>query len=174
MFPILHVADLPETAALVHPAVLVGSWFGSGLVEPLRAGLAVASVLPLAVLLSSRSPMVLIVATLLVGGAGTWAAQVWESLVLIKDDRRIVVDEVAGFLIGMLLIGRTGWMAGGCFAAAFLALDRLKPWPFDQVEGFHGGLGVMLDDIAVAVPLGILTLLIVAARRRSARSERPS
>ena len=174
MFASFHIAVLPESVSLLHPAIVVGSWFGMGLVEPLRAGLAVASVVPLAVLLSGRSPLLLVVAALLVGVTGMWAAHAWEALVSLKDDRRIVVDEVAGYLAGMALIGRTGWLAGGCFAAAFLALDRAKPWPFNQIEGFHGGVGVMLDDLAVAVPLAAAVLLIAAAGRRIGRFERRS
>lgn len=174
MFPSLHIAVLPESVSLLDPVIVVGSWFGMGLVEPLRAGLAVASVVPLAVLLSRRSPSLLLVVTLLVGLTGTWAAHSWEALTAIKDDRRIVVDEVAAYLAGIALIGRTGWWAAGCFAVVFLALDRLKPWPFHLVEGVPGGYGVMLDDLAVAVPLGIAVLLVAAAARRIGMVERGS
>lgn len=174
MVPSLHIAVLPESVSLLHPAILVGSWFGMGLVEPLRAGLAVASVVPLAVLFSRRWPMLLLVVTLLVGVTGTWASHAWEALTAIKDDRRIVVDEVAAYLAAIALIGRTGWWAGGSFAVIFLALDRLKPWPFQLVEGVPGGYGVMLDDLAVAIPLSIVFLLVGAAGRRIGDFERRS
>ena len=42
------------------------------------------------------------------------------------------------------------------FAALFLFLDRLKPWPMAYVEQVPSGLGVMLDDLVPALLVGIL------------------
>jgi hypothetical protein len=45
-------------------------------------------------------------------------------------------------------------------------LDKLKPWPFDRIEAFPGGVGAMLDDVSAGLALGIAIALVVAARRR--------
>ena len=166
MLSYLHLSDLPDAVSFAEAAIVVGSWFGMGLVEPLRAGLAVASVWPLAIALTARSPAALLGLTLVIAIAGAWAADAWEALLAIKDDRRIVVDEVAGYLAGMAVIGRAGWLGAGAFAGLFLALDRLKPFPFDRIEGIPGGLGVMLDDIAMGLALGLSGALLLAAWRR--------
>jgi phosphatidylglycerophosphatase A len=42
------------------------------------------------------------------------------------------------------------------FAALFLLLDRLKPWPMAYVEQVQSGWGVMLDDLVPAVLVGVL------------------
>ena len=36
-----------------------------------------------------------------------------------------------------------------------LALDRLKPFPLDRIEGIPGSIGVMLDDISMGLALGL-------------------
>lgn|GEM_PF-1144176 len=160
------VSELPEHVSLGDPAIVLGSWFGTGLVEPLRAGLAVASVWPLAIFLGARSPAALLALTFAIAIAGAWAADRWEALLMLKDDRRIVVDEVAGYLAGMAVIGRVGWSGAGAFALLFLALDRLKPSPFDRIEEIPGGTGVVLDDIAMGLALGLAVMLVFAAWRR--------
>lgn len=165
VFPIPEISALPVNVSFVHPAIILGSWFGMGLIEPLRAGLAVASVWPLAVLASRRSATVLLSGVLLIALAGGWAADAWEALVSVKDDRRLVIDEVAGYLAIMMFLRRSGWLAAGVLAAIFLALDRLKPWPMDRIEGIPGGVGVMLDDIVLGLVIGLGVLLTNALRR---------
>ncbi|MCR8826350.1 phosphatidylglycerophosphatase A family protein [Pseudosulfitobacter koreensis] len=158
---------LPETATLAnHLQILLGSWFGAGFLEPVRAGLAVASVWPLAVFLSGRAPMTLALVAIAVGLVGFWAADAWETLLSVKDDRRIVVDEVAGYLAGMALLGRPRWICGAIFAVFFLSFDRIKPWPFSGIEAVPGGAGLMLDDIVLALALSSVTAVIIVARRR--------
>lgn len=166
MLSYIYLSELPETVSILQPAVMVGSWFGMGLVEPLRAGLAIASIWPLAVLVSARSPAALLAVTLAVVMVGGWSADAWETLFSIEDDRRIVIDEVAGYLVGMALLGRAGWLGAGGFAVLFLTLDRLKPFPFHLVERVPGGIGVMLDDIVVGVALGLAAMIALAVWRR--------
>lgn len=158
---------MPEAVSLIEQSqLLLASWFGAGLVEPLRAGLAAASVWPLTVVLSGRAPVALIATAILVAVVGAWSADAWQILLSIEDDRRIVIDEVGGYLAGMALLGQTGWLAAGGFGALFLTLDRLKPWPFDKLEAVPGGVGVMLDDIALGLALAVAIVFVVAARRR--------
>ncbi len=172
MFTLLHIVELlPDAVSFADPAIGIGSWLGMGLVEPLRAGLAVASVWPLAVVLSGCTLAVRIGAALVVIIAGAWAADAWEALLPTNDDRRIVVDEVAGYLAGMALLGRAGWLVAGGFAGLFLALDRLKPWPFDRIETLPDGVGVMLDDVAIGPALGLAVLLATVSWRRIAGGE---
>ncbi|MDY8110824.1 phosphatidylglycerophosphatase A [Fulvimarina sp. 2208YS6-2-32] len=165
MLPEFSIALLPEAIGPGgHAALLIASWFGAGFVEPLRASLAVASVWPLAVLLAGRSALALALAAFSVAIVGAWSAEAWQDLLSIRDDRRIVADEVAGYLAGLALLGRTGWFGAAGFGALFLLLDRLKPWPFDRMEAMAGGVGVVADDLAVGMFLGLAILLVRALR----------
>src|SRR4030066_587543 len=64
-----------------------------------------------------------------------------------KDDRRIVIDEMMGFLIAMLWIPKTiRFIIIGFFLFRFF--DILKPFPIRRLERrLKGGFGVVLDDV---------------------------
>ena len=68
-----------------------------------------------------------------------------------KDSGRIVIDEIAGFLVTMLFIPLTLASVGAGFLL-FRVFDVLKPWPgsyFDRQVG--GGFGVVMDDVVAGV-----------------------
>jgi len=77
-----------------------------------------------------------------------------------KDDQRIVIDEIIGFLITMLWVPRTiRFMIIGFFLFRFF--DILKPFPIRRLEkGFKGGFGVVLDDVVAGVYANIVLRLI--------------
>ena len=77
-----------------------------------------------------------------------------------KDDQRIVIDEIIGFLITMLWVPKTvPFIIIGFFLFRFF--DILKPFPIRLLEkGLKGGYGVVLDDVAAAVYANIILHLI--------------
>ncbi len=77
-----------------------------------------------------------------------------------KDDQRIVIDEIMGFLIAMLWIPKTiRFVIIGFFLFRFF--DILKPFPIRRLEKrLKGGLGVVLDDVAAGVYANIILHLI--------------
>jgi len=84
--------------------------------------------------------------------AGTWAIEVYEKHTGTHDDRKIVVDEVAGMMLSL-----AGWEHPTPLIlilafAAFRALDILKPWPISELDRrVGGGVGCMADDLAAGV-----------------------
>ncbi len=77
-----------------------------------------------------------------------------------KDDQRIVIDEVIGFLITMLWVPKTLlFVIIGFFLFRFF--DILKPFPIRRLEkGFKGGFGIVLDDVVAGVYANIIFRLI--------------
>ncbi len=77
-----------------------------------------------------------------------------------KDDQKIVIDEIIGFLITMLWVPRTLlFVIIGFFLFRFF--DILKPFPIRRLEkGFKGGFGVVLDDVVAGVYGNIILHLI--------------
>ena len=73
-----------------------------------------------------------------------------------KDDSRIVIDEMIGFLTTML------WIPGTVLTIVigfvlFRFFDILKPFPIGSVEKkFKGGWGVVLDDVLAGAYANIL------------------
>jgi phosphatidylglycerophosphatase A len=71
------------------------------------------------------------------------------------DARPIVIDEVAGMMVGAF--GAVGWHAGGPavpLALLFLyfrLFDIAKPFPVNQLQNLPGGWGVVADDLAAGL-----------------------
>ena len=77
------------------------------------------------------------------------------------DDRRIVIDETAGFAVTM--IGMP--VSPAAIILGFLLFrffDILKPWPCSAIDRLvQGGVGVVMDDIAAGI-YALITLEVIA------------
>jgi phosphatidylglycerophosphatase A len=82
-----------------------------------------------------------------------------------KDDPRIVIDEMMGFLITMLWLPKTIFsVITGFFLFRFF--DILKPFPIRRLEKrLKGGWGVVLDDVMAGVYANIILHLIYLVTR---------
>ncbi len=69
----------------------------------------------------------------------------------LDDPAGIVWDEWVGLLVTLWLAPPGwGWLAAGFLLFRFF--DILKPWPICWLDRrIHGGLGIMLDDLAAGV-----------------------
>lgn len=74
----------------------------------------------------------------------------------IKDDSKIVIDEMAGQLLAVYSLKLTLPILIGGFIL-FRIFDITKPWLIDKVQNLPSGWGVMLDDILA----GFISLLIL-------------
>ena len=74
------------------------------------------------------------------------------------DPKRAVWDEFIGMWATCILLPKTlPWMAAAFIC--FRILDIWKPWPIRRLERFHGGLGIMSDDLVAGV-LGAMILYV--------------
>jgi phosphatidylglycerophosphatase A len=88
-----------------------------------------------------------------------WAADRTDRALATHDSGSIVIDEVAGYLFTMAWVDRTEPLLLLAGFVVFRVADVVKPPPariFDR--GFHGGVGVVLDDVVA----GLYGSLIVA------------
>jgi phosphatidylglycerophosphatase A len=89
-----------------------------------------------------------------------WISENAEAFFGKKDDPRIVIDEVMGFLITMLWLPKTIlFIILGFFLFRFF--DIVKPFPIRHLERqLKGGFGVVLDDVMAAIYANIILHLI--------------
>ena len=132
---------------------LIAIGFGTGLspVAPGTAGslAAVAIYFLVANLTADLAPYVL-VALIVVGlPLGIWATNLLVSEAD-PDPGQAVWDEFVGMWITCLLLPPTAFWLGAAFIC-FRFLDVVKPWPARRLEGLHGGLGIMADDVAAGI-----------------------
>ncbi len=96
---------------------------------------------------------------------GIWAADVAERVYGVKDDGRIVIDEVVGQLVTLapLLVLAPGPQSLLSLVTGFVVFrlfDIWKPGPVRWAEqNFRGGVGVMMDDVIA----GLLSALALGA-----------
>ncbi len=96
---------------------------------------------------SPAAQIALLIAIIIVG---IWAGDVAARALGREDPGPVVIDEVAGQLVTLLLTGAAFWGAVIGFFV-FRVLDIIKPPPARQLEGLHGGLGIMADDLMAGV-----------------------
>lgn len=126
--------------------------FGAGYspVGPGTCGTAVT--VPLAWALASVALWQYAVVVVVVTGIAVWAAARADHAWGTHDSGRIVIDEVAGYLVTMMFVDRASWIALGVGFVVFRALDIIKPPPVRWLdENLPGGWGVVLDDVAAGV-----------------------
>ncbi|MFA7495945.1 MAG: phosphatidylglycerophosphatase A [Acidithiobacillus sp.] len=79
------------------------------------------------------------------------------------DPPAIVWDEWVGLLLTLWGLPFSGWTLLVGFLW-FRFFDMLKPWPISWLDRhIHGGTGIMLDDIAAAIPALIILRLLLGA-----------
>ncbi len=141
-------------------ALILGTWFGSGLF-PFASGTAgTLAAVPLVALSATFSPIFsgLFLAVMIL--VAIRASEVVHKLLGKPDPSEVVIDEVAGFLLTLLWIP----LSWGTLLAGFLLFrifDIWKPWPAGPAEKLHGGLGIVLDDLVAGLYANLLLRVIL-------------
>ena len=158
-------AKIPTLRFLfAHPAHFLALGFGAGLapVAPGTFGTLVA--LPLAALLRAYAPdLVYLVAVVIAFAFGVWAAGRTGRDLGVGDHGAIVWDEVVAFLLVLYFVGADPIREAFAFLL-FRLFDIVKPPPASYIDRhWHGGFGVMADDIVAA----FYALLVLALWQRA-------
>ena len=91
-----------------------------------------------------------VLAIVLLFAAGVWASAVTSRNLGVSDHGAIVVDEVAAFLLVLFFTGTDPFREAVAFLL-FRFFDIVKPPPARGIDrNWHGGFGVMADDIVAA------------------------
>ena len=139
-----------------HPAHLVATWGGAGLLQPAPGTWGSLAALPFAWGLAWAGgwPALLLgvgLATL----AGLWAARVFVARVGGHDPAAVVIDEVAGQWLA-LVAAPLDPLAYAVGFLLFRVFDIVKPWPAGWIDrNMAGGAGIMLDDIIAGAYAGV-------------------
>ena len=143
-------------------AKFLATAFGAGYspIAPGTCGTVVA--VPVAWALASLAIWQFSVVALLVTALGIVVAARADRAWGTHDDGRIVIDEVAGYLVTMIPVDRTQWTTLATGFVVFRALDIVKPPPVRWLdEHLPGGWGVVLDDVAAGV-IGAIAMAALA------------
>jgi len=132
-----------------HPAKVLASCLGVGFL-PWAPGTAASVVGVFGFLLWGGNTPLFVFLTALVILVSFGVSPRAEALFGKKDDQRIVIDEVAGQMVGLLFLPVTlGWALWGFILFRFF--DIVKPPPIRWLETGTGRAGVTADDLMAGV-----------------------
>jgi phosphatidylglycerophosphatase A len=141
--------------------ILFATWGGTGY-SPFASGtVGTLGAIPFYLILARLSLPLYLLTTVAFAIFACWVAGEAERIFQEKDSKKIVIDEVAGYLVTMCGIfpGWKGVVAGFFF---FRLFDIIKPQParyFDR--SLHNGYGVVLDDVAAGLYACLSTHILV-------------
>jgi phosphatidylglycerophosphatase A len=131
-------------------ALILASWFGSGLAPVAPGTFGTLAGLPLAVFMGLLGVVHALVFVFLFIAVSVWAADVSHGILAKKDPPVVVVDEVAGLLLAVFLVPLTVGHVGAGFLF-FRLFDVWKPFPIKHLEKLRGGFGIVADDLLAGV-----------------------
>jgi phosphatidylglycerophosphatase A len=148
----------PRSLSFFHPASLLATWFGSGLLPRAPGTWGSLAALPCAAaIVWAGGPGALLLAALLLFLPGVWAASRYAAQSGLGDPQEVVVDEVVGQWLALVPVAFDLPM----YAVAFLAFrvfDIVKVWPANWVDRrLPGGWGIMADDLVAGVYAAAVT-----------------
>jgi phosphatidylglycerophosphatase A len=146
------IAVRPTPAfVLSHPAHVIAFGFGAGLAPRAPGTVGTLAAWPLGWLLGGLiSPAPLVAALVVAFLIGIWACELTGRALGVADHRAMVWDEMVAFWLVLAILPRSfAWQAAAF--VLFRAFDIAKPPPIRWFERrYHGGFGVMFDDLLAA------------------------
>ncbi len=148
-------ARLPGKTALI-----LATWFGSGLVPVASGTFGTLAGVPIVLLMGLPRPLyaALFVFAFIVVAA--WASDLSHRLVGKRDPSVVVIDEVAGFLLSLFYLP-VSWRTLCLGFILFRVFDILKPFPVRNLEALRGGIGIMADDLMAGIYANLSTRLLI-------------
>lgn len=141
-------------------ALILASWFGSGLVPVASGTFGTIAGVPLVVLTALLKPLYAGPLVFVFMVIAVWASDVSRRLVGKRDPSEVVIDEVAGFLLALFYVP-ISWVNVCLGFCLFRVFDIWKPFPVRKLEALRGGLGIVADDLMAGIyaNLGLRILL---------------
>ena len=127
-------------------ALLISTWFGTGLLPVMPGTFGTAGAIPLCFLIDLLGAQYKLLFLLITFIGAIWSSHRSQNILGTNDPCEIVIDEVAGFLLTLIFIPFTlRNLVAGFFLFRFF--DILKPPPIKKIEKVKGGWGIVLDDL---------------------------
>ncbi|MCP4681956.1 MAG: phosphatidylglycerophosphatase A [Desulfobacterales bacterium] len=142
-------------------ALIISTWFGTGLLPGPTGTYGTIAAVPLVLCLNGLGMVWRISSLMLLIMLAVWAAGLAEDILEQDDPSEVVIDEVAGFLFAMFLLG-PGWPALCLGFIFFRFFDVVKPYPIKKLEKIKGGLGIVMDDILAGLYAAICVWIVLS------------
>ena len=132
-----------------HHMIALG--FGTGLYKKAPGTLGTLVAIPFFLAINKADIYLQLLFAAMIFILGIWSSNVTSKSLKLKDPSCIVIDEIAAFLLLLILINPNTYQLIYAFIL-FRIFDIWKPYPISWLEKrYSGGFGVMIDDIAAAL-----------------------
>lgn len=131
-------------------ALILATWFGSGLMPVASGTFGTLTAVPFVMLLSYVGGWYGGLGLIIITAVAVWTSHRTQELLGRPDPSEVVIDEVAGFSVTMFLLPLS-WSSVGLGFILFRFFDIVKPWPVRQAERLNGGFGIVMDDLLAGV-----------------------
>ncbi len=139
---------------------LLATGFGLGLLPYSPGTFGTLLGIPIFYFLEPKGPFAYMLITITVTVVGCIVAEIANHLFKEVDCQKIVIDEVAGYMVTMVWLPRT-WQAIAAGFILFRIFDITKPGPIRYLERkIKGGIGVVADDILAGIFANIILQII--------------
>lgn len=134
-----------------HPAHMLAFGFGSGLASKAPGTVGTLVAFPMYWYLAPRlSDAVFLLVLIWAFAFGVWVCDITGNALGVADHGGIVWDEIVAFML-VLFFTPSGWYWSLLAFLLFRFFDIAKPPPIRYFDSnWHGGLGVMFDDLLAA------------------------
>ena len=140
-----------------HHMIALG--FGTGLYKKAPGTLGTLVAIPFFLAINKADIYLQLLFAVMVFFLGIWSSNVTSKSLKLKDPSCIVIDEIAAFLLLLILINPNTYQLIYVFIL-FRIFDIWKPYPISWLEKkYSGGFGIMIDDIAAALMALIIYLI---------------
>ncbi len=142
------------------PLYFIAFGFGSGLLPFVPGTWGTLAAIPLYLLMATLPLGLYLVITLIAFAVGVGISSKISLELGIDDHSGIVWDEIVGYLLTMILAPPgVSWLIIGF--VLFRIFDIWKPGPIGSLDKhIKGGWGIMLDDVAAAIPAAFILQLL--------------
>lgn len=150
------MANLTARQVFTHPIHFLAYGFGAGLSPKGPGTMGTVVAVPIYVLLMTLGQPAYWVFLAVALVAGVYICGYTAKRIGVEDPKGVVWDEVVGYLVTMLWVPfGWPWILAGFLL--FRLFDIWKPWPIRWLDqNVKGGLGIMVDDVAAAIPACVL------------------
>ena len=150
---------LNKNFILKNPHHMIALGFGTGLYKKAPGTLGTLVAIPFFLAINKVDIYLQLLFVVMVFILGIWSSNVTSKSLKLKDPSCIVIDEIAAFLLLLILISPNLYQLIYAFIL-FRLFDIWKPYPISWLENrYSGGFGIMIDDIAAALMALIIYLI---------------
>ena len=140
-----------ETGFSGKTALILASWFGTGLLPRAPGTFGSLAALPLVIAVKYLGTLSVGIALILCIPLAIWSAGYSGKLMKQDDPPEVVIDEVAGLLVTLSFLPLS-WLGVSLGFVLFRVFDIWKPFPIGWVDQkIKGGIGIVLDDILAGI-----------------------